>query len=70
MSRNRDLAAVFGVLLVAFAFLAAMIGFFAKHMGWESFFIFCAVIAVPGMLLLLKFAPWRAKKPIYVSNED
>ncbi len=40
-------------------FASAPTGFFAKHMGWESFFIFCTVIAIPGMLLLLKFAPWR-----------
>ncbi|MGD8969764.1 MAG: AmpG family muropeptide MFS transporter [Desulfobacterales bacterium] len=36
---------------------AAPTGFLAKFLGWESFFIFCALIAVPGMLLLLKFAP-------------
>jgi PAT family beta-lactamase induction signal transducer AmpG len=38
---------------------SAPTGFMAKHMGWESFFIFCVLIAVPGMLLLLKFAPWH-----------
>jgi PAT family beta-lactamase induction signal transducer AmpG len=36
---------------------AAPTGFMAKILGWESFFIFCALIAVPGMLLLLKFTP-------------
>lgn len=36
---------------------AAPTGFLAQFLGWESFFIFCALIAVPGMLLLLKFAP-------------
>lgn len=39
---------------------SAPTGFFAKHMGWVGFFIACVVIAVPGMLLLLKFAPWRS----------
>ena len=39
---------------------SAPTGFLAKHMGWEAFFIACALIAIPGMLLLLKFAPWRA----------
>jgi PAT family beta-lactamase induction signal transducer AmpG len=29
----------------------------AKAAGWESFFVFCALIAIPGMLLLLKFGP-------------
>jgi MFS transporter, PAT family, beta-lactamase induction signal transducer AmpG len=29
-------------------------GYMAKHMGWESFFIFCTLIAIPGLLLLFK----------------
>lgn len=41
---------------------SAPTGFLAKYMGWENFFIGCALIAAPGMLLLLKFAPWNAKK--------
>jgi PAT family beta-lactamase induction signal transducer AmpG len=40
---------------------SAPTGFMAKHIGWENFFIFCVVIAIPGMLLLLKFAPWNPK---------
>ena len=39
---------------------SAPTGFLAKHMGWDTFFIFCALIAIPGLLLLHKFAPWRA----------
>jgi PAT family beta-lactamase induction signal transducer AmpG len=38
---------------------SAPTGYFAKHMGWVSFFVACALIAIPGMLLLLKFAPWK-----------
>ena len=40
---------------------SAPTGFLAKNVGWEAFFIFCALIAIPGMLLLLKFAPWNSK---------
>ena len=40
---------------------SAPTGFFAKSMGWENFFIFCTLIAIPGMLLLLKFASWHSK---------
>ena len=40
---------------------SAPTGYFAKHMGWASFFIACALIAIPGMLLLLKFAPWNSR---------
>jgi PAT family beta-lactamase induction signal transducer AmpG len=35
-------------------------GYMAEFMGWTGFFIFCTFIAAPGMLLLLKFAPWRS----------
>lgn len=40
--------------------LSAPTGFLAKHMGWENFFIGCVLIAIPGMLLLFKFAPWNS----------
>lgn len=39
---------------------SAPTGFLAKHMGWGSFFIACTFIALPGMLLLFKFAPWES----------
>jgi len=38
---------------------SAPTGFLVKHFGWEGFFIACTLIAIPGMLLLLKFTPWR-----------
>lgn len=40
---------------------SAPTGFLAKNVGWEVFFIACALVAIPGMLLLLKFAPWNSK---------
>ena len=40
---------------------SAPTGFMAQGLGWTWFFIFCTVIAIPGMLLLIKFAPWGAK---------
>ena len=36
---------------------SAPTGFMAKYAGWEAFFIFCTLIAIPGLLLLLKFTP-------------
>lgn len=38
---------------------AAPTGYFATHMGWVGFFTLCTLVAVPGMLLLVKCAPWR-----------
>jgi PAT family beta-lactamase induction signal transducer AmpG len=40
---------------------AAPTGFAAKHLGWEAFFILCTLAAVPGLLLLLRIAPWKAQ---------
>jgi PAT family beta-lactamase induction signal transducer AmpG len=39
---------------------SAPTGFAAKHLGWEAFFIVCTLAALPGLLLLPRFAPWRA----------
>ena len=38
-------------------------GYLAKGLGWQAFFLFCTLIALPGLLLLLKFAPWRVPVP-------
>jgi PAT family beta-lactamase induction signal transducer AmpG len=40
---------------------AAPTGFLAEYLGWEGFFGFCTVMAIPGILLLAKFAPFRAE---------
>jgi len=39
-------------------FANASVGFIVDSIGWTSFFIFCTIIAIPGMLLLFKVAPW------------
>lgn len=33
-------------------------GYLVDNLGWFAFFMLCAVLAVPGMLLLFKVAPW------------
>ena len=42
--------------------ISSLSGVLAKGMGWFPFFVFCALIAIPGMLMLLKFAPWTPRK--------
>ncbi|MFP4347295.1 MAG: AmpG family muropeptide MFS transporter [Thermodesulfobacteriota bacterium] len=42
---------------------SAPTGFMAKVLGWEVFFYFCTLAAVPGMLLLLKLARRPVKAP-------
>jgi MFS transporter, PAT family, beta-lactamase induction signal transducer AmpG len=41
--------------------LASPTGWMSKVMGWESFFILCTLVAVPGILLL--FAVFRLERP-------
>ena len=36
----------------------AITGYLVEFFGWENFFILCTVLAIPGMLLLFKVAPW------------
>ncbi len=40
----------------------ASTGYLVDHMGWFNFFLLCAMLALPGMLLLLKIAPWKSLK--------
>jgi PAT family beta-lactamase induction signal transducer AmpG len=40
-------------------FTNASTGYFVDFFGWYYFFIFCFILAIPGMFLLLKIAPWR-----------
>ncbi len=37
----------------------ASVGWLVECLGWSVFFLLCAGLAIPGMLLLLKVAPWR-----------
>jgi PAT family beta-lactamase induction signal transducer AmpG len=47
---------------------SAPTGFAAQRMGWEWFFILCTLAAVPGMMLLPRFAPWRPKASAAVDD--
>ena len=38
---------------------SAVTGVIVEQTGWTNFFLICTVLAIPGMLLLLKVAPWN-----------
>ena len=40
--------------------VGAFTGVMVEHLGWTNFFLMCTVLAIPGMLLLFKVAPWNA----------
>jgi len=49
------------LMAVPRTFANAATGWLVETMGWTIFFLLCAVLAVPGMLLLFKVAPWNEK---------
>jgi len=40
----------------------AITGVIIEQVGYTSFFIICTVLAIPGMLILLKVAPWKDER--------
>jgi PAT family beta-lactamase induction signal transducer AmpG len=42
-------------------FANASTGFIIEAVGYTQFFIICTLVAIPGMLLLFKVAPWNEK---------
>lgn len=40
-------------------FAGAVTGILAEYLGWGGFFLFCTVIAIPGLALLHTISPWR-----------
>lgn len=47
------------LIAVPRTFANASTGFLIEGMGYTSFFLLCTVLAIPGMLMLFKAAPWR-----------
>ncbi len=52
--------ALFSALVsVPRVFSSATTGLIVEQTGWTNFFFVCTALAIPGMLLLLKVAPWN-----------
>lgn len=47
------------LMAVPASLLGATSGYLAEELGWLGFFVFCTVIAVPGLLLLLRYPKWQ-----------
>jgi PAT family beta-lactamase induction signal transducer AmpG len=39
---------------------SASTGYLVEALGYGTFFVICAALGIPGMLLLFKVAPWWA----------
>ncbi|MFL0810612.1 MAG: AmpG family muropeptide MFS transporter [Agarilytica sp.] len=49
--------------------VSASTGFIVESMGYTNFFLICFVCAIPGMLILLKIAPWGRDSRVAESGE-
>ena len=49
------------LMAVPRTFANAATGWLVEGLGWTGFFYLCAVLAIPGMVLLVKVAPWNAE---------
>ena len=66
LQTNRSYSATQYALLTALMavplhVLGGFSGVVAERLGYFNFFSFCSLIGIPGILLLLKIAPWNGK---------
>ncbi|MDP5238532.1 AmpG family muropeptide MFS transporter [Uliginosibacterium sp. 31-16] len=54
-----QLALFTSLMAVPRTFINASAGWLVEALGWFDFFMLCTLLAVPGMLLLFKLAPWN-----------
>ena len=57
-----QLALFTSLMAVPRTLVGASVGWLIEYFGWFEFFLLCAVLGIPGMLLLFKVAPWNEKQ--------
>ena len=56
-----QLALLTSIMVIPRTFANASTGFIVNAVGYFNFFLICTLAAIPGMLLLLKVAPWSPR---------
>ena len=51
-------------------FVNASVGYIVETIGWTQFFVLCTLLAIPGMLLLIKVAPWNEPESTSTTQEQ
>ena len=65
-----QLALFTSLMAVPRTLINASAGWLVEGMGgWYTFFWFCFILAIPGMLLLFKVAPWKGSPPAPQTTE-
>jgi len=49
-------------------FANATTGIIVEQIGWTNFYFLCTLLAIPGMLMLLKVAPWHEANDVKAIN--
>ena len=49
------------IVVIPRTFANASTGFLIEAMGYTGFFLLCTAVAVPGMLMLFRVAPWNER---------
>ncbi|MBL4821207.1 MAG: AmpG family muropeptide MFS transporter [Gammaproteobacteria bacterium] len=65
-----QLALLTAISVLPRTFASASSGFIVEAIGYTTFFYLCMVLAIPGMLLLFKVAPWTTEVDVVVSRDD
>lgn len=47
----------------------AATGVMVESIGWPMFYLVCFALAMPGMLMLIKVAPWNGDQPLRNAND-
>ncbi|HEX5047101.1 MAG TPA: AmpG family muropeptide MFS transporter [Gammaproteobacteria bacterium] len=56
-----QLALLTSLMVVPRTFAGSITGYIIEAVGYFNFFLICTAVGVPGLLLLLKVAPWSAQ---------
>jgi MFS transporter, PAT family, beta-lactamase induction signal transducer AmpG len=57
------------LIAVPRTFANATTGFIVEAVGWTTFFVICTLVAIPGMLMLFKVAPWNEGSGVAAESE-
>jgi PAT family beta-lactamase induction signal transducer AmpG len=57
-----QLALFTAIAAVPRVFANSITGLIVEQTGWTNFFLLCMIFAIPGMLLLIKVAPWNENR--------
>lgn len=59
-----------GLTAMPRTFVNASAGYLVDHLGWVNFYWLCFALSIPGMLMLLKVAPWRIRAEKITANQN